>query len=152
MKNKLTVVLVVALFKGIVLFSQEKVIFFDSSEISSHLLSEVKTNSRGELCLKMKNDGIKFLMYLDNNSTPIVSSYNKTYTVKGFIRIVSKGGINIKISKDSSNANHWIVEKKERTPIRKELKRYKGVFKFEKGTTFKSLKKEEYNHLFNDKL
>ena len=52
----------------------------------------------------MKNDGIRFLMYLDDKSTPIVSSYNETYNVKDSIRIVIKGGVNIKISKNTNKS------------------------------------------------
>ena len=151
MKNKLTIVLVVILLKSITIFSQEKVNFFDSSEIYTHLMSEVKTNLKGELCLKMKNKGIRFLIYIDSNSTPIVSVYNKTYIVKDSIKIVSKGGLNIKIIKNNSDTNYWKIEKRERTPIRREMKKYKGGLKFEKGKTVKSLKKEEYEIIFNKK-
>jgi hypothetical protein len=147
MKNKLILVTIVILLKGITINSQKKISFFDSSEIFTHILSDLKTNSKGQLNIKMKNQGIRFLMYIDENTTPIVSSYNGIYIVKDSIRMVSKEGLNVKILKNRSKTNYWNVEKKERTRFRKEIKKYIGGFKFENGIILKSLKKEEYNSI-----
>jgi len=128
-----------------VVYSQESE-FFDGNEVLKQLFSNVKMNSSGNLCVTMKNEGGKYLTYIDDDKEPIISVYNEVYCVKDSVKFIERhSSFNLK----KLNSNYWSIIYKGPNPHIGAAKRMQGGFEI-KNNSIKSLKKEEYELLKKD--
>lgn len=123
-------------------YSQESE-FFDSNEVFKQLFSDVRMDSSSNLCFTMKNEGGKYLTYIDDNKEPIISIYNEVYCVKDSIKFFERHS---SFSLKKMNSNYWSIIYKAPNPHIGVAKRKEGGFEI-KNNSIKSLKKEEYELL-----
>lgn len=119
--------------------------FYDANEAFKQLFSHVKMNSAGNLCVTMKNEGGKYLTYIEDNKEPIISVDNEIYCVKDSIKFFERhSSFNLK----KINSNYWSISYKPPNPHMGTAKKMEGGFEI-KNNNIKSLKKEEYELLIN---
>ena len=150
MKNIFKLVLFISLLMSKTTYSQiVETEFMDFNESLNIYFSSVLLKSTGELCLKMGNDGSRYLMYIDQNKAPIVSNYNENYCAKDSIKIFNKGGLSLIIKKKT---DYWDIQEKKRNRLTGTLKKYEGGFKIENKTVIKHLNKDEFRELWKNFL